>query len=86
MWKNKRIQAVVYEFADDWGIDRTLLKESVINYSTQHKDAVPYIDDIIKSLNYLEAKKPTQGGQLMHTMQLTGLLPSWLAEVKGTYQ
>ncbi|ODJ70816.1 deoxyribonuclease HsdR [Brochothrix thermosphacta] len=85
MWKNNRIQAVVYEFADDWGIDRTLLNESVTNYSTQHKDVVPYIDDIIKSLNYLEAKKPTQGGQLMHTMQLTGLLPSWLAEVKGTY-
>ncbi|WP_176718516.1 hypothetical protein [Brochothrix thermosphacta] len=54
-----------------------MLNESVTNYLTQHKDVVPYIDDIIKSLNYLEAKKPTQDGQLMHTMQLTVLLHIW---------
>lgn len=86
-WKQEKVIKEVQNFAEDWGIDETLLYKSVNSFSVVREDEVPYIADLSKSVDFNKAKKREAGNQLEHTMTLINkALPEWLVEIKQKYK
>ncbi|WP_145141247.1 type I restriction endonuclease subunit R, EcoR124 family [Paenibacillus sp. Y412MC10] len=84
-WKVSRLQNVVVDFSAEWGLDSTLLGKSVDSYSTSEPDVVPYINELISTVDFSKATNQTAGNLLRHNMTLTGRLPKWMAEIKQRY-
>ncbi|REK71500.1 type I restriction endonuclease subunit R, EcoR124 family [Paenibacillus paeoniae] len=84
-WKANELQFAVDEFATEWGIDNKLLYKSVISYSTAQPAIVPYINDLISSVDFSKAMNQIAGNKLKHNMLLTATLPKWIAEIKQRY-
>lgn len=84
-WKASRLQKVVDGFSEEWGLDSQLLSKSVDAYSTSQPDIVPYINDLIRTVDFSKATNQTSGNLLKHNMTLTATLPKWIAEVKQKY-
>lgn len=85
MWKSTQMQTAVNELAVEWGLDSHLLEKSVRSYSYSQPDIVPYIDELINSVDFNAAKNQTGSNRLMHVMKLTGNLPELIAEIKQRY-
>jgi len=86
MWKDNKLKSEVDSFASEWGIDSEILAKSVNAYSNTHAETVPYINDIICSVNYGKARNQTAGNLLKHNMTLTTTLPIWIAKIKQMYK
>lgn len=84
-WKAGRLQNVVDGFAAEWGLDAQLLGRSVEAYSTSQPDVVPYINELIRTVDFSQATNQTAGNLLRHNMTLAAMLPKWIAEVKQKY-
>jgi type I restriction enzyme R subunit len=84
-WKASKLQNAVDEFAIEWGIDNKILYKSVISYSPSQPAIVPYINDLISSVDFSKATNQTAGNKLKHNMLLTATLPKWVAEIKQRY-
>ncbi|MFP3749935.1 type I restriction endonuclease subunit R, EcoR124 family [Bacillus altitudinis] len=84
-WKVSKLQRVVDKFATEWGIDNKLLNKSVIAYSTSQPEVIPYINDLISSVDFSKATNQTAGNVLRHNMTLTIKLPQWIAEIRQKY-
>ncbi|WP_311919922.1 type I restriction endonuclease subunit R, EcoR124 family [Globicatella sulfidifaciens] len=84
-WKDNKAQREIDKFAKDWGLDANLLSESVKEYSLNKKEIIPYIEDLQRSVNYEEARKPAVS-PLIHTMQLVQTLPEYMVEIKKKYE
>ncbi|GAB2319263.1 HsdR family type I site-specific deoxyribonuclease [Alkalibacterium sp. s-m-22] len=84
-WKENKVQREIDEIAKDWGLDANLLSESVKEYSLNKKEVIPYIEDLQRSVNYKEARKPADS-PLIHTMQLVQTLPEYMVEIKKKYE
>lgn len=67
-WKNRRLERCVYDFAEEWGLDGRLLRESVASYSYSQPTVVPYIDELTKSIVFENAANRTAGNKLRHIM------------------
>lgn len=85
VWKAEKLKNTVYDFASEWGLDGELLGESVNSYSTSQPDVVPYINDLISSVDFSKATNQTEGNLLKHNMTLTSKIPQWIAEIKQKY-
>ena len=86
-WKQDRVKKEVKGFAQEWGIDESLLSKSVDHFSVVREDVIPYIAELSQSVNFNEAKKKEARNQLEHTMILLNkVLPEWLMEVKKKYK
>ncbi len=85
VWKASKLQNVVNGFSLEWGLDSLLLGKSVNSYSTSQPDVVPYINELISSVNFSKATNQTAGNLLRHNMTLTIKLPAWIAEIKQKY-
>ncbi|WP_338472794.1 hypothetical protein R4Z10_08735 [Niallia sp. XMNu-256] len=66
-------------------LDSELLRKSVNSYSTSQSDVVPYITDLIRSVDFSKATNQSAGNVLKHNMTLTEKLPEWIAEIKQKY-
>lgn len=84
-WKLSKLQQAVDEFAYEWGLDKKLLYKSVTSYSISQPDIVPYINDLISSVDFSTASNQTAGNLLRHNMNLTSKLPERIAEIKQRY-
>lgn len=84
-WKAGKLANVVIAFSLEWGLDSKLLGKSVDSYSFTQPDVVPYINELISSIDYGKATNQTAGNLLRHNMKLTTKLPAWIAEVKQKY-
>lgn len=84
-WKASKLANVVIAFSLEWGLDSKLLGKSVDSYSISQPDVVPYINELISSIDYNKATNQTAGNLLRHNMKLTSKLPAWIAEVKQKY-
>lgn len=84
-WKENKVLREIDEFAKNWGLDTNLLSESVKEYSLNKREVIPYIEDLQRSVNYQEARKP-KVNPLMHTMQLVETLPEYMVEIKKKYE
>lgn len=85
VWKADKLKSAVYNFANEWGLDGKLLEKTVNLYSTSQPDVVPYINDLISSVDLSKATNQTAGNLLMHNIKLTPKLPIWIAEIKQKY-
>lgn len=85
VWKASKLQNVVNDFSLEWGLDSKLLEKSVNSYSISQPDVVPYINELIGSIDFSKATNQTAGNLLRHNMTLTGILPKWIAEIKQKY-
>lgn len=84
-WKSDKLKSAVKDFANEWGLDGELLEKSVYSYSTSQPDVVPYISDLIGSVDFTKATNQSAGNLLKHNMTLTAELPQWIAESKQKY-
>ena len=84
-WKKDKQLAAVEVFAKEWGLDAKLLLSSVIAYTVSQPDVVPYIDGIMKSLDFGNAENKSAGNRLKHVMVLSRVLPGWVAEMKQKF-
>src|SRR5699024_7019695 len=48
-WKQEKVKKEVKRFAQDWGIDESLLSKSVDNFSVVREDDIPYIAELSES-------------------------------------
>lgn len=85
VWKASKLQSVVIDFSLEWGLDSELLLKSVNSYSIVQPDVVPYINELISSVDFSKANNQTAGNLLRHNMTLTTILPAWIAEIKQKY-
>lgn len=85
VWKASKLQNAVIDFSSEWGIDSKLLGKSVNSYSISQPDVVPYINELISSVDFNKATNQTAGNLLRHNMTLTTKLPEWIAEIKQKY-
>lgn len=85
-WKKEKQKIEINVFAEEWGLDASLLSDSLDSYSTSKADSVPYIDELTKKIDYENAKNQTSGNRLKHVITLTKKLPSWIAETKQKYK
>lgn len=85
IWKSIKLQNMVINFSSEWGLDSELLGKSVNSYSTSQPDVVPYITDLIRSVDFSKATNQTAGNLLRHNMTLTTKLPEWIVEIKQKY-
>ena len=84
-WKKAKKDKEISNFTEEWGIDSEVLDKSVEAYSIYCPDIIPYIEDIISSVDYNNAKNQSNGNKLKHIITLTAELPTWMAEVKQKY-
>ncbi|MGG1615620.1 type I restriction endonuclease subunit R, EcoR124 family [Paenibacillus sp. NRS-1781] len=85
VWKVSKLQNVVNAFSLEWGLDSVLLCKSVNSYSILQPVVVPYINELISSVDFSKATNQTAGNLLRHNMTLTTKLPAWIAEIKQKY-
>lgn len=85
VWKASKLQNAVIDFSLEWGLDSSLLGKSVNSYSTTQPDVVPYINELIGSIDFSKATNQTAGNLLRHNMKLTTKLPLWIAEIRQKY-
>lgn len=85
IWKENQLQKAVIDFSAEWGLDSKLLGKSVSSYSTSQSDIVPYINELISSIDFDNANNQTAGNRLRHIMTLTEKLPKSIAEMKQRY-
>lgn len=84
-WKKSKLDHSVYDFAEEWGLDAQLLRESVASYSCSQPTVVPYIDELTKGVVFENAANQSAGNRLRHIMALTKKLTVWMAETKQKY-
>ncbi|WP_249652389.1 hypothetical protein, partial [Lysinibacillus sp. D4A1_S13] len=70
-WKASKLENMVLSFSLEWGPDSELLGKSVNSYSTSQPDVVPYINDLIRSVDFSKATNQAAGNLLRHKMTLT---------------
>ena len=85
LWKVNQMKMAVNELAMKWGLNSYLLEKPVCSYSNSQPDVVPYIDEIIQSVDFDAANNQACNNRLMHVMKLTRYLPELIAEIKQRY-
>lgn len=60
--------------------------KSVASYSDAKPEIIPYIDELINSVDFALATDQSAGNQLKHNMALNKQLPNWIAETKQKYR
>ncbi|MFS8210842.1 type I restriction endonuclease subunit R, EcoR124 family [Paenibacillus sp. S29] len=85
LWKTSKLHNVINEFAMEWGLDSKLIERSIYAYSTSQPAVVPYIEDLLNSVDFSKAMNQTAGSQLKHSIRLSKELPQWIAETKQKY-
>jgi type I restriction enzyme R subunit len=85
-WKQKQQQLEVEKFAREWGLDSHELLSSVKAYSISEPKVVPYLDDLTQHIDLSKAENQSGGNRLKHIMDLTKLLPDWMAEIKQKFK
>ena len=85
IWKKGRLHMAVVEFANGWGLDSELLEKSVSAFSGPQTAAIPYIDELIASVDLSKATNQPIGNRLSHNMKLVRELPIWIAGIKARF-
>ena len=85
IWKQDKLKADINDLADRWGIDRECLFKSVNAFSVAQPEMIPYIEELIQSVDYDKAADKSAGNKLKHMMNLTRKLPELIAKMKQKY-
>lgn len=85
VWKRDKMLDAATEFACEWGIDSQLIQKSILNYELKQLDVIPFLEEIIQSVDLSQIKNKVVDSLFSHNLQLTAELPHWMAEVKKKY-
>lgn len=85
-WKSDKQRVGIVAFASEWGIDQEILERSVNSHSTSQPDFVPYMDEIIDSVDFSKATNQAAKNLLRHNIALKTKLIGWIAESKEKYE
>ena len=75
----------IIKFANEWGLDSQLLEKSVSAFSGPQTAAIPYIDELIASVDLTKATNQPTGIKLNHNMKLVKELPIWIVSARAKY-
>lgn len=84
-WKDDKLKTEVEDLANRWGIDNEWLLKSVRAFNTLQASNIPYVDELMKSVDYDKATDKSAGNKLKHMMMLTRELPKKIVEIKQKY-
>ncbi|WP_339162486.1 HsdR family type I site-specific deoxyribonuclease [Siminovitchia sp. FSL H7-0308] len=85
-WKNNKKKKVIYEISKEWGLDWTVFEKSVDAYSSASPDEIPFIDDLMESVDFEAATNKKANDQLQHNLALTPYLSKVIPEIKLKYK
>lgn len=85
LWKANKLTNEVKVFADQWGLNCVLLQKSIKSFSLYKPEIVPYIDELIRSMDYDSALNAGSESKLSHIINLTKLLPNWMLGTKQKF-
>jgi len=85
-WKTNRLKKEVEQVSLKWGIDSDLLLRSVSSFTISEPKTIPYIDEIIKSVDFEKAVDQSSGNKLKHIMTMTTELPESIKVIKLKYE
>lgn len=84
-WCGGKARELVGRLAEKWGLDKELLAKTVEAYDMSQPEKIPYMEDLIKSLDYEHAAEKA-ANVLAHNMELRGKLPKEIKEIKSKYK
>lgn len=84
-WCDEKAKELVGRLAAKWGLDKELLAKTVEAYDISEPEKIPYMEDLIKSLDYEHASEKA-ANVLAHNMELRGKLPKEIKEIKRKYK
>ncbi|NBJ68929.1 MULTISPECIES: HsdR family type I site-specific deoxyribonuclease [Clostridia] len=84
-WKNDKKRSDIYNIAQDWGLNSTIFEKSVEAYSSTSPNDIPFIDDLMDSLDFDSAKNKIANNQLQHNLALTPFLYKVIPKIKSKY-
>lgn len=85
-WKEDKKKTMIYEVANEWGISGKIFEKSVDAYSIISPQDIPFIDDLIGSLDFDAATKKQGPNQLMHNFALTPYLTKAVPQIKTKFK
>ena len=85
-WKNGKKREFIYEVAKEWGVDGKIFEKTVDAYSITSPEDIPFIDDLIGSLDFSAATKKQGANQLMHNFALTPYLTKVVPQIKTKFK
>jgi len=80
-WLGKELDEELKSFSDDWGVDYKLIKKAVDASDVINSSNIPYINEIINSVDYKKAKNPKGDSMLDHNIALNEELHRWIAKI-----
>ena len=83
-WCKEELQEHVAALALKWGLDKDLLNKSVQAYDRTESEKIPYMEELVKSLNYNNALEKASN-ILAHNMELRVKLPKEIRGIKDKY-
>jgi len=84
-WKEEKRNNVIKNLSDKWGISYDWLLRSISAFDTTKPSSIPYIDEIIKGLDFSKALDKSAGSQLAHTMKMMNELPVSISGIISRY-
>lgn len=85
-WKNDKKKSFIYGVAKEWGVNGEVFEKSVEAYTIASPADIPFIDDIIGSLDFSSATKKQGPNQLMHNFALTPYLIKAVPQIKTKFK
>lgn len=83
-WCKKEMEEQVIVMSHKWGLNKDLLFQSVQSYDIAEPEKIPYMEELVKSLNYESALEKAPN-ILAHNMKLRIALPKEIREIKNKY-
>ncbi|MBI9069065.1 MAG: type I restriction endonuclease subunit R [Salinivirgaceae bacterium] len=84
-WKQKKLKDEVKHVSEKLGIYDELLLKTVNAYIASEPTTIPYIDELIESVDFEKAGDKSAGNKLKHIMTMTEELPKKIREIKIKY-
>ena len=84
-WKHGAFEQALATFAQEWGIDKEILRSAVAAYDTAKPQTIPRLDEIRSSLDYAAATVKHGEDRMDHVFELEDKLPEWVAESRASY-
>ncbi|NLS44529.1 MAG: type I restriction endonuclease subunit R, partial [Firmicutes bacterium] len=85
-WKQEKRKKHIYEIAREWGASFAVLERAVDAYSLSHPDEIPFIDELIGSVDFASVKDKKASNQLEHSMMLNEYLDEVIPKIKVRYK
>ena len=85
-WKTIQKEQAIVKLARMWGIDSDVLIKSVNAYSKIDSSEIPFIHDLVRSVDFQVATEPLGMNHLEHTMKLTNELTNVIPQINKRYE